>query len=727
MGQKLNVSLGYNEGRTDCPLLSTEQWDTTLARNGFTGVEVAAQDFEKSARTMTMMVSRAKYQVETPKSQSVEILVEPKLDEYLSEDAKELRSALQSRGFAPRIASWESSAFCEDKIYVILDSSNRPLLANLSIERFQRTRDFVTKAKHIFWISTAWSNEVRPIPDKGLTTGFARAARSENEGLKLVTFDVCNSSLSDKDSMNAACTVFTAAFGSSTRSSLAETEYAFKDGQILVPRLIPDDRINDIVTGTNQTPKAEPTLFKQSQRSLQLHVGKPGLLDSLVFVEDQNVLEKVGDDELELEVDAFGVNFKDVFIALGQMKASTPMSGECSGIVTAVGSRCRSQFRVGDRVCAWYATPYANHARVRASNASRIPNSMSFITAASMPVIFLTAYYGLVEIANLQKKQTVLIHSAAGGVGQAAIQIARHIGAKIFATVGSLSKRQELVDKFGIPEKQIFSNRSRAFKKELLRMTGGEGVDVILNSLSGEALLDSWDCIAKFGTFVEIGKADIYRNSHLGMKPFERNVKFASLDLVGLADHRPEIMRAVFAKIMSMFESGVLTAVRPVTTMAITDIEDAFRLIQSRKHTGKVVLTVGQESMVKALPLPKETMHLDGSGTYIIAGGLGGLGRRIIHFLIEHGAKNVLVLSRRHLEEAERHKVEKQLGSSKARVRIETCDIANLKELQGVATRGQRCMPPVKGIIQAAMVLQVSTSFPISCMADSSRIASWNK
>ena len=705
----LNAAPGYEEGRTDCPLLSTEQWDNTLSRNGFTGVEVAARDFEKSARTMTMMISRTNYQVRTPTLPFVEILVEPRLGVHLEEFAKGLCSSLEVKGFTSCVKSWTSSeAIREDKVYVVLDSSEKPLLAHMSSERFQEIRDLVTRAKQIFWISAHDSNSMVSVPEKGLTTGFARAARSENEGLKLITFDVCSNFLKDKELINVTSTVFSDAFSSSSAHiSLAETEYSYEDGRMLIPRLIPDDRINSTVTGTNKTPKAEPTLFKQSQRSLKLHVGKPGLLDSLVFVDDPGVLDKVGDDELEIEVEAFGVNFKDVFIALGQMKAATPMAGECSGIVTAVGSQCRSRFRVGDRVCAWYATAYANHARARASNTSRIPNSMSFITAASMPVIFLTAYYGLVEVAHLKKGQTVLIHSAAGGVGQAAIQIAQHLGAKIFATVGSLSKRQELVDKFAIPECQIFSNRSRAFKKELLRMTEGEGVDVILNSLSGEALLDSWDCIAKFGTFIEIGKSDIYRNSQLGMKPFERNVTFASLDLVALADHRPEAIRAVFEKIISMFGNGILTAVQPVTTMDIAEIQDAFRLIQSRKHTGKVVLTVGEETMVKALPPLNEPMHLEGSGTYVIAGGLGGLGQKIIHFLANHGAKSILVLSRRILDQTERHNLEEELGSSGAVVRIESCNIADSKEMQEVAARCFRTMPPVKGVIQAAMVLQV--------------------
>ena len=152
--------------------------------------------------------------------------------------------------------------------------------------------------------------------------------------------------------------------------------------------------------------------------------------------------------------------------------------------------------------------------------------------------------------------------------------------------------------------------------------------------------------------------------------------------------------------------------------MDIADIQDAFRLIQSRKHTGKVVLTVGEESTVKALPPPNEPMHLEGSGTYVIAGGLGGLGQKIIHFLANHGAKNILVLSRRSLDRTERDSFEEELGSSGAIVRIEACDIANLKEVQDVAARCLRSMPAVKGVIQAAMVLQVRSmpcdSLPLS-------------
>ena len=167
-------------------------------------------------------------------------------------------------------------------------------------------------------------------------------------------------------------------------------------------------------------------------------------------------------------------------------------------------------------------------------------------------------------------------------------------------------------------------------------MTEDEGVDVILNSLYGEALMNSWDCIANFDTFIEIGKTDIYQNSHLKIKPFDKNVTFTSLDLIGVGDRYPEKICYIFEKVMLMFEAGVLTVVYPITTMAIANIEDAFRLIQARKHTGKVILEVESDAMVKAIPARIGPLRLDADGTYVLAGGLEGLGQEIARFMAAH-------------------------------------------------------------------------------------------
>ena len=266
------------------------------------------------------------------------------------------------------------------------------------------------------------------------------------------------------------------------------------------------------------------------------------------------------------------------------MKLLTRMAGECAGVVIAVGSEARSRFQIGDRVCAFDGTPYASRARVSHSDAHRIPPSMRLSTAASIPVIFGTAYHSLIDVACLEKGQTILIHAAAGGVGQAAIKIAQYIGATIFATVGSAAKRELLVEQYKIDEDHIFSSRARNFKRGILRLTNGRGLDVVLNSVSGEALQQTWSCMADFGVFVEIGKSDIYRKSQISMEPFDKNTTFASVDLSLLSKQRPAKIQKILASVMAMFEAEDLSPVQPVSIMPVSEIEDAFRLIQNRKH-----------------------------------------------------------------------------------------------------------------------------------------------
>ena len=344
---------------------------------------------------------------------------------------------------------------------------------------------------------------------------------------------------------------------------------------------------------------------------------------------------------------------------------------------------------------------------MKGSDACKLPDTLSFSTGASIPVNFMTAYYSLIDIADLQKDQTVLIHAASGGVGQAAIMIARHIGAEIFATAGSDVKRRLIIDQYRIPESHVFSSQSRSFKDGIMRLTQGKGIDAILNSASGLVLQDTWHCIAEFGTFIELGKTDIYQKGQIDMEPFDRNVTFASVDLVTVAKRRPKKLQEVFTTVMSLFEQGALKAVQPVTTMPMTDIERAFRLIQGRKHTGKVVLEAGQDVQVKATSAKPKSLRLDDDGTYIVAGGLGDVGQGICRLMAGAGARHILILSRRKVTAEKRRLIETDLAPHGTILYTEACDISDESSIQEVATRCRATMPPIKGVVQAAVVLQV--------------------
>jgi acyl transferase domain-containing protein/NADPH:quinone reductase-like Zn-dependent oxidoreductase len=607
---------------------------------------------------------------------------------------------------------WDNLVIDADAHYIVLDDLAHPILFEPSTERFEALKMLFMTTKSLMWISTQASQSTSTSSFKGLATGLARVVRRENDGMNFVTIDIQDALLpSSLDVPAIVAQVAAASFWPLDNAQASkEYEYAYSDGRLLVPRLQKDDSFDSWVDRAVKDLEPEMVLYHQPDRPMQLHVETPGLLSSLRFIDDPLAQAHLLPDEIEIEARAYGINFKDVYIALGQMLPGVNMVGEVAGVVTAIGSSFNYQFRVGDRVAAIGARPFASRARVNGFQACALPSSMPFTIGASIPTVFLTAYQCIVEVAHLRKGQTILIHAASGGVGQAAIMLSQNIGAEIFATVGSVSKRQLLIDKYNIPESHIFSTRSRSFKQGVLRLTKSKGVDVVLNSLSGEWLTDSWECIARLGTFVEIGKADIYHRSQLSMVPFDKSVTFAAVDLVVLFEVRPEEMSHRFSKIISMFENGTLSTLEPVTVMPMTNMEDAFRVISSRKHTGKVVLEVDNTTTVNAVPLRPIPLKLDESWTYVVAGGLGDLGKRICLLLASHGAKHVLTLSRRSLDSEAREAFQSQILSLGAVVHVVKCDITQASDIIEAALFCREKLPPVKGVIHAGMVLRVSKS-----------------
>jgi NADPH:quinone reductase-like Zn-dependent oxidoreductase len=291
------------------------------------------------------------------------------------------------------------------------------------------------------------------------------------------------------------------------------------------------------------------------------------------------------------------MNFKDVMIAMGQL-SSDYIGIECSGIVSKVGSKV-TDLSVGDRVSAMSEGAYATFTRNKATSAFKIPDGMSFETAATIPVVYCTAYYSLIDLGRLCKGETVLIHAAAGGVGQAAIILSQMIGAEIFATVGSNEKKEFIMKEYGIAEDHIFYSRNTTFAKAIRRATNGRGVDVVLNSLAGDALRETWECMAHFGRFIEIGKRDIVNNARLDMATFEHNATFSSVDLTVIAAERPQLMQRLLSDVFLLLQTTKIRPVSPITIFSMAEVETAFRSLQSGKVHGKIVILPGPDDKVK--------------------------------------------------------------------------------------------------------------------------------
>lgn len=734
-----NWRAGDEERLAHRQLLATNEWDDLLRQHGFTGIDVSAESHH-SSRTgcSSLMVSSTMAELAagalqhgSPLSPSspldgMRIVQDSNKSLYVQNMTKSLLDVSKRKG----CQGWTSSESIEDAAAIepwnntgavmILDVAEHSLLLSEKPAIFDAMRRLLTSGFSVIWVSLQETKTDPVITAKRcMNQGAARVLRRENGGTsRLITFDIDETTeLNDGDVVQNVCShlLEAARLSLSADENEYERELRYSRGELLIPRLQTDTQFQSwadrVCADTSpKTASLESDVpYHQVERPLKLEVGTPGLLSSLRFVDDpaSSVKAPLQPWEIQISARAHGVNFKDVFVALGQMRAGVGMVGEVSGIVTAIGEDMTSRYKVGDSVFGFGASPFASQPRISGHLSHTLPSGMSFPAGATISVVYATAYYSLFKAASFRRGQTILIAAASGGVGQAAIQLAQYAGAsKIFVTVGSKVKRQLVMDTYGIPESHVFSSRGTAFKDGIIRLTGGRGVDCVLNSLSGEMLGGAFDCLAKLGSFVEIGKTDIYKNSHIEMSNFDKSISFACVDLVVLGNEQPRLVYETLSSVAALLEKGMIRPPTPVNALAIGRIEEAFRLIGTRKHTGKVVLESPPDSTVTATAAPDPPLELSKDGTYVVAGGLGDLGRRLAAFMSAHGAGHIMLLSRRSITAEDLQALQDRCGSLCV-VHVVKCDITRVSDLeQCIELCRQKKLPPVRGVVHAGMVLR---------------------
>lgn len=400
-----------------------------------------------------------------------------------------------------------------------------------------------------------------------------------------------------------------------------------------------------------------------------------------------------------------GYSFKDVMASMGLVEVSF-IGHEASGTIVATGSKAAERFQVGDRVVISGEGMHATKLRSDHRLAVKIPDTMSFEEAAVLPTVHATAYHALVNVAKLRSGQSVLIHAAAGGVGQAALQLAKYLDLVAYVTVGSEDKRALVMEKYGVPAANIFNSRDASFAKAIKRVTGGRGVDCVLNSLSGELLRASWECVAMFGTFVEIGLRDITNNMRLDMRPFIKCTTFAFINLTNFFDDHKDIASKILQETFDLVHKGVLYAPTPLTAYPVSEIETAFRTMQRGQHRGKLALSYPEGAEAKVYRRAKDALKLDTNATYLIVGGLGGLGRSLAREFVACGAKNIAFLSRSGAASTGASLVIEELSERGAQIKAYRADISNEKSLFAAMEQCSHEMPPIRGVVQMAMVLR---------------------
>lgn len=435
----------------------------------------------------------------------------------------------------------------------------------------------------------------------------------------------------------------------------------------------------------------------------------PGALDSLDWIAAPATPLPPG--AVEIAVRATGLNFRDVMYAMGMLSAEIVEGGfagatlglEAAGDIVAVAPDVTG-FSPGDRVFCFGPQCFAERVVVDARAVSPVPAGLDYAAAATIATVFFTAHYALTRLARLERGERILIHGAAGGVGLAAIQIARHLGAEVYATAGTPEKR-DFVRLMGVREANIFSSRDGDFDARLMDATDGEGVDLVLNSLSGEAIRKGLRCLRPFGRFVELGKRDFQLDTSIGLRPFRENISYFAVDADQLMAAKPALARDLLAELVALFESGALQPL-PRRIFARDDIAAAFRHMQHSQHIGKIVVAMPDAPPVAApdAAAGEPSLPVTAEGCYLITGGAAGFGLATAGWLVENGARDVVLASRRGAIAEPDAAALDAMTDSGARIEMVACDVTDEAAVLALCDRLDAEGRPLRGVVHAAAV-----------------------
>jgi acyl transferase domain-containing protein/NADPH:quinone reductase-like Zn-dependent oxidoreductase/NAD(P)-dependent dehydrogenase (short-subunit alcohol dehydrogenase family)/acyl carrier protein/ubiquinone/menaquinone biosynthesis C-methylase UbiE len=453
-------------------------------------------------------------------------------------------------------------------------------------------------------------------------------------------------------------------------------------------------------------PAPSPSPRSVPGRVVRLESTTPGVLDGLSLRPSRR--RPPGPGEVEVRVCAVGLNFRDVLNAMGLYPGDAgPLGGECSGVVTAVGAGV-SHIREGDEVAGIAFGCFGSYVTTSSLLMVPKPATLSPEEAATIPSAYMTASYTLRHCARMRERERILIHAAAGGVGLAAVSLAMRAGLEVYATAGSEGKRAYLR---GLGVRVVADSRSPGFADEIRNEAGPEGVDIVLNSLSGEFIPSSLAMLRPAGRFVEIGKRGIWSAEQVAeVRP---DVSYTVVDLAAICRTDPALIGSILTAVMDEFHQGVLRPL-PLRVFPLSLAADAFRHMAQAKHIGKVVVSLAEEREVAGATRSDATGEEPGvglsqpvrpDGTYLITGGLAGLGLRVAEWLVEQGARH-LVLVARSLPSGEAAAAIAAMERAGAQVATASCDVSRRVDLTRLVESIRSSSPPLRGVIHSAGVLE---------------------
>ncbi|KAI6350763.1 hypothetical protein MCOR25_010409 [Pyricularia grisea] len=617
-------------------------------------------------------------------------------------------------------------------IVLVCDELYGPIISKITELQWDALQMLISKECRILWLTAGavgldgdgQEQSLKEMhPERAAINGLMRSVRREEPHLRLISLDLSPQSVSnglgDIDPIETCLQQLLSPSSSTNRNT--ESEFVERQGILHISRIMPDATLNraklersDIYMGELFKPRDDPSVC------VQLRAERLGNIDSLCFAETALPAE-LPPNHVEVEVHASGLNYKDVAVTMGLVPADEYRLGEeAAGVVVRVASDVTT-FKPGQRVVVFNRASLANRVRASTERVHAIPDDMSFEDAATLCVVYITAMYALFDLGGLRSGMRVLIHSATGGMGNAAIQLCRSVGGvEIFATVGSDAKKNFLVEEMHIPANHIFSSRTPEFADQIRLMTDGAGVDLVLNSLTGPLLESSWHLVAPNGTFVEIGKKDMLARHALPMEPFTRNVSYRALD-TSPRFFSDSTIKIIIADLFRLLEKGAVKPISPRQTFSYSRVADAFRLLRQGSHIGKLVVSrngpidsnqkgeqkqdmegrIEAGTVVPIRQLSHIPSQLRSDVCHLIIGGLAGLGGSLAVYLAkEMGAKNIASLSRcANVPD----KIRQSLASLGCHLDVLQADVTSLEDVKGAFAKTKM---RIGGILHGAMVLR---------------------
>lgn len=686
----------------DGPLLSKQSWNRLLTEHGFSGLDCTIPAYpDERLNIMNVLTTRRVGTVEDDNSSPITVcgpLTSPEEEEFAQSVADILVENLNCETVVKPFGevSIEDDPFC-----IFIDSPSNSIFKTMTEDTFELLKDFFLRISGLLWVIPENGS-----PDCDAVKGLLRTVRLENGSRSLLMLD----KLSFTSDGASAILKLSKQLRDPEMPHVTDKDYVWRDGMLWLPRYRPLVAAKEVFASeAGISTKKEQDLW-QDDVSFEMTVDTAGSPDSIYFKRTDVLHQPLGDDDILIRVHASGLNFRDVLLVLGSIPWTRP-GFEGSGTVVKTGSRV-TDLQPGDRVFfgCLDGGSFSTYVQVPVWMACKAPADFTDAEAAGISVAYSTAIMSLMRFGQLRKGESVLIHAASGAVGQACIVLAQHIGAEIFVTAGSPAKRDFLHEEYGIPRDHIFSSRTTEFRDGILAVTNGKGVDVIVNSLSGDLLQATWAVIADFGRFVEIGKRDLLQNNYLTMRPFDRNVTFCGVDLRTRFQKKPEEHRECLANMIDLVNKGVIKPIRPVTAVPVSQIALGMRKLQSGQNIGKIVITMGENERILAENPPVLAVTngnlLRPDKTYIITGGTGGIGLFLAPWMVDNGARNVVLLGRSGDTRPEVQKVLEIYKNTSVSIRAIACDVGKREDVVN-ALQAIQDLPPVGGVIHSALWLRV--------------------